>query len=46
MSATAFAVATGTEIDDAHFQKQFVGYFELLTTIEAQLLDAYAGASK
>lgn len=41
MSATAHSVALGTALDDRHFQEQFMGYFELLTQIEAQLLDAY-----
>lgn len=46
MNATAYSVALGTEIDEAHFRNQFVVYFELLTTIEAQLLDAYLSASR
>jgi hypothetical protein len=46
MNATAYSVALGAEIDDTRFRNQFVVYFELLTTIEAQLLDAYASASR
>ena len=42
MNATAYSVALGTEIDDQHFQNEFVVYFELLTTIETQLLNAYS----
>jgi len=41
MSATAHSVALGTVLDDRHLQEQFMGYFELLIQIEAQLLDAY-----
>jgi len=44
MSATAYATAMGTEVDDQHFQEQFVGYFQLLTQIEEQLLDMYQAA--
>ena len=43
MNATAYATATGTVLDDQHFQEQFIGYFQLLTQIEAQLLDVYRG---
>jgi hypothetical protein len=41
MNATAYAVALGTTVDDRHFQEQFIGYFQLLTQIEAQLLSTY-----
>jgi hypothetical protein len=46
MNATAYSVALGTQIDNDHFRDQYVVYFKLLTTIEAQLLDAYASASR
>ena len=41
MNATAYATALGTTVDDRHFQEQFIGYFQLLTQIEAQLLSSY-----
>ena len=41
MNATAYATALGTTVDERHFQEQFIGYFQLLTQIEAQLLDSY-----
>jgi len=44
MSATAYSVALGTVVDDAHLQEQFMGYFELLVQIESHLLDAYRNA--
>ena len=44
MNATAYATAAGTVLDDQHFQEQFIGYFQLLTQLEAQLLAAYRGA--
>ena len=46
MSATAYAAAIGTKLDDRHFQEQFIGYFQLLTQIEEQLLDTYQVALK
>ncbi len=44
MNATAYATAVGTTVDDHHFQEQFIGYFQLLTQIEAQLLSSYRDA--
>lgn len=44
MNATAYSAATGTVLDDQHFQEQFIGYFQLLTQLEAQLLAVYHGA--
>jgi len=44
MSATAYAAAIGTNVDDRHFQEQFIGYFQLLTQVEQQLLDMYQDA--
>ena len=44
MNATAYATAAGTVLDDQHFQEQFIGYFQLLTQLEAQLLGVYRGA--
>jgi hypothetical protein len=44
MNATAYAVAIGTKVDDRHFQEQFIGYFQLLTQIEALLLSSYGDA--
>lgn len=44
MNATAYSVAMDSTISDAKFQGDFVVYFQLLTTIETQLLDAYAAA--
>ncbi len=41
MNATAYATAIGSSVDDRHFQQQFIGYFQLLTKIEEQLLDIY-----
>jgi len=41
MNATAYATAIGSSVDDRHFQQQFIGYFQLLTQIEQQLLDIY-----
>ena len=41
MNATAYATAIGSSVDDRHFQQQFIGYFQLLTQIEEQLLDIY-----
>ena len=46
MSATSYAVATGNTVDDRLFQEQFIGYFQLLTQIEAQLLSTYDDALK
>lgn len=46
MNTTAYSVALGTQIDETHFRNQFVVYFKLLTTVEEQLLDAYASASR
>lgn len=42
MQSTAYAAAMGTELDNDHFLQQFVGYFELLSSIEAQLLVEYS----
>ena len=44
MSATAYATAMGTSVDNRHFQEQFIGYFRLLTLIEEQLLGTYRDA--
>ena len=44
MNATAYATALGTTVDERHFQEQFIGYFQLLTQIEAQLLSSYREA--
>ncbi len=44
MNATAYATALGTTVDERHFQEQFIGYFQLLTQIEVQLLDSYMDA--
>ncbi len=44
MNATAYATALGTTVDERHFQEQFIGYFQLLTQIEVQLLDSYQDA--
>ena len=44
MNATAYATALGTTVDERHFQDQFIGYFQLLTQIEAQLLSSYREA--
>ena len=41
MNATAYATAIGSSVDHRHFQQQFIGYFQLLTQIEEQLLDIY-----
>ena len=46
MSATSYAVATGNTVDDRLFQEQFIGYSQLLTQIEAQLLSTYDDALK
>jgi hypothetical protein len=44
MTIAAYATVQETEVDNNHFKKQFVGYFELLSDIEAQLLLAYESA--
>ena len=44
MNATAYAVAVGTTLDEHHFQEQFIGYFQLMIQIEAQLLGSYRDA--
>ncbi len=44
MNATAYSVAMDSTISDTKFQDDFVVYFQLLATIETQLLDAYAAA--
>ena len=44
MNATAYAIALGTNVDERHFQEQFIGYFQLLTQLEAQLLSSYRDA--
>jgi hypothetical protein len=41
MQVSAFAVVQEREIDDRQFQKQFLVYFEMLSTIEGQLLISY-----
>jgi hypothetical protein len=41
MTVSAYAAVRETDVDNDHFNKQFVGYFELLSNIEAQLLLAY-----
>ena len=41
MSVSAYATALETEVDNVHFSKHFVGYFELLSTLEAELLLSY-----
>jgi hypothetical protein len=45
MNTTAYSVAVDTTISDTKFQEEFVVYFQLLTTIEAQLLAAYSEAA-
>ena len=41
MTVSAYAAVRETDVDNDHFKKQFVGYFKLLSNIEAQLLLAY-----
>jgi hypothetical protein len=41
MNVSAYATALGTEIDNIHYAKQFVGHFKLASTIETELLSAY-----
>lgn len=41
MNAAAYSAALGTTLDEYHFQEQFIGYFQLLTQIESQLLNSY-----
>lgn len=41
MTMSAYAAVRETDIDNDHFQKQFVTYFKLLSDIEAQLLISY-----
>jgi len=41
MNAAAYAAVLRTDLDEYHFQKQFIGYFQLLTQIETQLLGSY-----
>jgi hypothetical protein len=41
MNAAAYAAVLRTDLDDNHFQKQFIGYFQMLTQIESQLLGSY-----
>jgi len=45
MTMSAYAAARETEVDNDHFQKQFVAYFEMLSSIEAQLLISYDGVT-
>lgn len=44
MNANAYSTALGTTLDEYHFQEQFIGYFQLLTQIESQLLSSYQAA--
>ena len=44
MNASAYAAALGTAVDEDHLQDGFIGYFQLLTQIEAQLLSSYRDA--
>lgn len=41
MNVAAYATALGTEVDGAHYQAQFGGYFNLLVEVEGQLLKEY-----
>jgi hypothetical protein len=41
MNAAAYSTALGTTLDEHHFQEQYLGYFQLLTQIESQLLSSY-----
>ena len=41
MNAAAYSAVLRTDLDDHHFQKQFIGYFQMLTKIESQLLGSY-----
>jgi hypothetical protein len=43
MMMSAYAAVQETDVDNNHFQKQFVTYFGLLSDIETQLLIAYEG---
>jgi hypothetical protein len=41
MNAAAYAAVLRTDLDEYHFQRQFIGYFQLLTQVETQLLRSY-----
>ena len=41
MQMSAFAVVQAKEVDNMEFQKQFLAYFEMLASIEEQLLISY-----
>jgi hypothetical protein len=41
MQMSAFAVVQETEVDNDQFQEKFQSYFEMLSTIEAELLLSY-----
>ena len=41
MNVAAYATVNGSKVDNQHFQSQFIGYFEILVSIEAELLRSY-----
>ena len=41
MNVAAYATVSGTDVNNLHFQRQFVGYFEMLVRIEEELLKSY-----
>ena len=44
MTASAYAAATGTSVDNDSFSKEFIGYFEMLLQIEEILLTSFQEA--
>lgn len=41
MNMAGYAAVNEKDIDNRHFQKQFIGYFELLADVEAGLLESF-----
>jgi hypothetical protein len=46
MNVAAYATVLGTEVDNQQFQNQFLAYFEILVTIEEELLKSYSRVIK
>ena len=41
MNVAAYATVSGTDVNNEHFQSQFINYFEILVSIEGVLLKSY-----
>ncbi len=46
MNVSAYSTVLETEVDNTRFSKQFIGYFEMLNTIEVGLLSSYEQAAE